>query len=301
MELKIYQKVREIWKDKPDKSTPVFAKDIMHIEQGIKDNSINSEKLLAKIEALESRVEALEPINIVSWSEGANAEIVAMVNGLRSGKITADDTGWQVGDERTVDLSAIESEYFGSVPAQSATLVILNKGGKLLEDGNECHFVVGFKNCIIDMYKGMNDEATSEGGWDACGARDAMNNDIPKMIPQDLLSIFVNFQNITAVGTGEATTTSIDRFALPAEKEALGANKYANSTAESELSQFEYYEIQNRRIKRIGDSGVGVTKTWWLRSSNDTSNLAFCCISDSGTASAKNAQNTNTFSPFGCI
>lgn len=37
----LYQKVREIWKDKPNKSTPILAKDLMHIEQGIYDNSAN--------------------------------------------------------------------------------------------------------------------------------------------------------------------------------------------------------------------------------------------------------------------
>lgn len=37
----LYQKIREIWKDKPDESTPILAKDLMHIEQGIYDNSNN--------------------------------------------------------------------------------------------------------------------------------------------------------------------------------------------------------------------------------------------------------------------
>lgn len=32
-----YTKVHEDWKDKPDKTTPVFAEDLEHIEQGIKD------------------------------------------------------------------------------------------------------------------------------------------------------------------------------------------------------------------------------------------------------------------------
>lgn len=32
-----YKKVHEDWKNKPDKTTPVFAEDMEHIEQGIKD------------------------------------------------------------------------------------------------------------------------------------------------------------------------------------------------------------------------------------------------------------------------
>lgn len=35
----LYQKFRELWKDKPDKTTPVTAEALNHIEQGIYDNS----------------------------------------------------------------------------------------------------------------------------------------------------------------------------------------------------------------------------------------------------------------------
>ena len=37
----LYQKFRDLWKDKPDKTTPVTAETMMHIEQGIYDNSAN--------------------------------------------------------------------------------------------------------------------------------------------------------------------------------------------------------------------------------------------------------------------
>ena len=37
----LYQKFRDLWKDKPDKTTPVTAEALNHIEQGIYDNSAN--------------------------------------------------------------------------------------------------------------------------------------------------------------------------------------------------------------------------------------------------------------------
>lgn len=37
----LYQKFRDLWKDKPDKTTPVTAKALMHFEQGIYNNSVN--------------------------------------------------------------------------------------------------------------------------------------------------------------------------------------------------------------------------------------------------------------------
>lgn len=45
----IYEKFRDIWKDKPDKTTPVTAEALMHIEQGIYDNSANIINLENKI------------------------------------------------------------------------------------------------------------------------------------------------------------------------------------------------------------------------------------------------------------
>ena len=293
MYIKLYKKFRELWKDKPNKTTPVTAEAMMHIEQGIFDNSINSQELLWKMQELEARVEALEPVNIVSWADGTDEEIVAMVKALHSGRITVEDTSWQVGDERTMYLSGIESEYFGSLSSQTATLVILHRGGKLFEDGNECHFVVGMKEMFFSQ-NSMNLEATNAGGWDACGIRQPINNDFPKMLPESLLPIFSKFQNITAIGTGEETTISIDLFALAAEKEIIGTNKHANSTAESDLFQFDYYvSPANHRIK----GGVG----WWTRSSADSSPLGFCYIDNSGNSKTDNAMSSHGISLFGCI
>lgn len=47
--MNLYQKFRDIWKNKPDKTTPVTAEAMMHIEQGIYDNSANIINLENKI------------------------------------------------------------------------------------------------------------------------------------------------------------------------------------------------------------------------------------------------------------
>lgn len=41
MSAQLYEKVHEVWKDRPDKSTPCKGADLMHFEQGIYDNSAN--------------------------------------------------------------------------------------------------------------------------------------------------------------------------------------------------------------------------------------------------------------------
>lgn len=296
MDLKLYEKIREIWKNKPDKSTPVFAEDLMHIEQGIYNNSLNCAELLKKIEDLESRVQALEPVNIVSWSDGTDAEIVAMAKALRDGRISVEDTDWAVGQERTVQLSSIESESLGNHADQTQTLVILHKGGKLLENGQECNFVVGLKNCLAEGF-GMNEENTSEGGWDACRMRTGCNEDLIKMFPEDLRPAFVKFQNITADGAGSiATKTSIDLFALAALKEIKGSNTV---TGEGELFQFDYYVTSSHRAKKAGDNGANLI--YWTRSTMNESGFIGLNSNNNASSSSYTASGSAGISPFGCI
>lgn len=303
----IYEKIREIWKNKPDKSTPILAEDIMHIEDGIHKNSFNCIELLDELKALDKRVKKLEgggggDVDIVSWSEGTDAQIAAMAEALRNGTISVEDTDWEVGQERTVQLSAIESANFGNHAEQTQTLVLLHKGGKLLDNGKECNFVVGLKNCLADGTTlegfGMNASDINEGGWDKSRMRTGCNEEFINMLPEDLRPAFVKFQNITADGTGDTTKTSIDLFALPAEKEVFGKNSYANSTAEADLFQFDYYADSNR-IKKAGDNGS--SSYWWGRSPRSSDSAQFCLVYTNGSASSGSASSTHGLAPFGCI
>ena len=303
----IYKKIREIWKNKPDKSTPILAEDIMHIEDGIHNNSLNCEELLGKLETLDKRVKKLEgggDVDIVSWSEGTNAQIAAMAQALRDGTIRVEDTDWEVGQERTVQLSAIQSANFGNHVEQTQTLVLLHQGGKLLENGKECSWVVGLKNCLTNGASiegfGMNANNTNVGGWDECRMRTGCNEDFVNMLPEELRPAFVKFQDITADGSGATTKTSIDLFAFPAEKEVFGTNSRANSTAEADLFQFDYYAAStSNRIKKTGDNGSYCT--WWERSPRSGNNANFCYINAAGNADIGNASLTIGLAPFGCI
>ena len=70
------------------------------------------------------------PFNIVTWADGTDAEIVAMVNAADDGMINLADY-WSVGDERQVTLSAMEATGVGeSHVEQTVTFVLMNAGGK---------------------------------------------------------------------------------------------------------------------------------------------------------------------------
>lgn len=247
-------------------------------------------------------------VKIVTWADGTDEEIVAMVEAADRGEISLADH-WKVGDERTVHLSAMAATGVGeSHVAQDVTMVLMNVGGKTLANATasgktECNFIVGMKNGLANGTDGeygyMNMPNTNIGGWDSCARRTWCNNVFRNAIPASVRSIFKQHLNITANGTGATTVTSTDYFALPAEKEVFGSNTYANSSAESSLTQFTYYATSSNRIKKCGDSGSA--DDWWERSPRSGRNNGFCRVASSGSASYDYAIYTFLVSPFGCI
>ena len=66
-------------------------------------------------------------VEIVSWTTGTDAQIAAMVAALDTGKITIEQTGWQIGEERIVHLSAMEAISVGeSHAAQDVSFVLMD-------------------------------------------------------------------------------------------------------------------------------------------------------------------------------
>lgn len=246
------------------------------------------------------------PFNIVTWADGTDAEIVAMVNAADDGMINLADY-WSVGDERQVTLSAMEATGVGEAHVeQTVTFVLMNSGGKTLVNAtrsgrSECSFIVGMKNGLTE--KGyMNSSDTNSGGWDECARRTWCNNVFKNAIPSTLQEIFKQHHNITS-WSGSSTRDSADYFALPSEKEVFGSVSYANATAESSLTQFQYYITSANRIKKAGDSGS--PDFCFLRSRSDSGPNMFCIVNNhtdpTHQPGADHASNANLISPFGVI
>lgn len=243
------------------------------------------------------------PVKIVTWAGGTDEEIVAMIEAADAGKINLADY-WTVGDERQVTLSAMSATGVGeSHVAQTVTFVLMNAGGKTLANATPsgrttCSFIVGMKNGLTE--KGyMNASNTNSGGWEACARRTWCNDVFRNAIPSTLRDIFKQHLNVTANGSSTTTATSTDYFALPAEKETFGSNTYAKSTAETSLTQFEYYKTEANRFKKQGDAGSA--STWWERSPKSSLSSDFCTVDSNGSAYYLSASTTRLLAPFGCI
>lgn len=243
-----------------------------------------------------------DPVSLVSWSTGTDAEIKAMVDAYYAGELTLEDiqSVWSIGDEREVTLSAMAATGVGeSHASQTVKFVIMNWGGKTLTaDNTECLAIVGQKNCLTE--KGyMNSSDTNAGGWNSCKRRSWCNNIYIAAIPSDFRELFKQHNNKSGNGGGSSSGTqqTTDYFALPAEIEVLGSTSYSVA---GEGSQFKYYETSANRVKTLGEGGSA--SSWWERSPSSGNSGRFCNAYISGTATySDGASFTCGIAPFGCI
>ena len=252
------------------------------------------------------------PIKIVTWANGTDEEIVAMVEAADQGLINLSDY-WAVGDIRTVQLSAMSATGVGeSHAAQQVDLVLMHAGGYDLNAAvasgrTKCSFVVGLKDSLAE-YGYMNSSNTNSGSWNGSARRTWCNNVFRNAIPSTLRAIFKQFKTVTAqTYDGSKNQTSVDYFALPAAKEVFGGSassagsstSYSNLTEFNALFQFTYYAIASNRVKKLGKTGSA--NGWWERSPCYNYSTYFCLVNDGGTAGKVYAGNTLGLAPFGCI
>ena len=255
-------------------------------------------KLLSKV-----TINIFNP-SLVTWAGGTDEEIVKMVQLADEGKINLSDY-WAVGDTRTVQLSAMSATGVGdSHPAQEVDLVLMHAGGYELNEAvangrTKCSFVVGLKHCLADGGY-MNSSNTNSGSWNGSARRTWCNNVFRNAIPSTLRAIFKQFKTVTAqTYWGSTNQTSVDYFALPAEREIFGASKYCNETEYNALFQFDYYKTASNRVKKFGKTGRA--NIWWERSPYSSYSNAFCSVNSDGTVYNGMASNWSGLAPFGCI
>ena len=241
-------------------------------------------------------VELESALEIVSWASGTDEQIAAMVAAADAGQIDLGDY-WSEGDTRTVSLSSMSATGVGeSHAAQSVQFVLSDPGHFTLASGKPCNFVVNMKDCLKETGY-MNSSNTNSGGWNGCARRTWCNNVFRNAIPSGLRPAFKQFKTKAATGTGTASTTSTDWFALPSEMEVFGRVTYANSSAESGNTQLNYYKASSNRVKKVN----GSADWWWERSPFSSISTSFCVVNTDGSADYNLASSGYGLSPFGCI
>lgn len=257
-------------------------------------------------------------INVVTWANGTDEEIVAMVEAADRGEIDLHDY-WHVGDEREVTLSVMTasgSNSYGSwdVPEahaeQKVTLVlmdtnkyelvtpVLNVGGSAR---NTCSFIVGLKEALGEG--GRIDEANDIDEWSDSSRREWCSTAFIGSIPSAIRSVFKKFKIAHFSGSSVVPTYLEDYFTLPNIKEVTNYTTIAGE--ENAYTQMEYYETAANRIKKQGYYGNGCI--YWTRStsgvtgSSSTRVRSYYCVNDNGNYVSYGNYYGLYISPFGCI
>ena len=235
-------------------------------------------------------------VKIVTWADGTDEEVAAMVAAADRGEIKLTDY-WKSGDVRKVTLSAMEAS--NGLPdthaEQTVEFVLSDPGHFTLANGKACNFTVIQKDCLKEYGK-MNTSDTNSGGWDKAPRRTWCNTTYRNALPAGLKPIFKQFKVTTANGSGSGTTVSTDYFSLFSEKEVFGSKGGADSTAESANTQLDYFKTKANRVKKVN----GRADWWWERSPCGYSEH-FCCVTSSGDTGVAIAYISESLAPFGCI
>lgn len=177
--------------------------------------------------------------------------------------------------------------------AQDVKMVLMNIGGYELTEGGECAFVVGQKGVLQEP--GIIDSGNNPGGWNGCERRTWCNGTYKNAMPTGLSHIFRQFKTKAAATTGISAPTVIDDdwFALPAEKEIMGASQAASAVAEADLQALEYYKTAANRKKGY---------VYWTRSQYTGISYSFVVITATGAVDTYyNVKDEYSLSPFGVI
>ena len=234
-------------------------------------------------------------LTIVTFSDGTDEEILAMVQAHYDDKIKLSDY-WAIGDTRTVTLSAMSATYVGeSHSSQDVQLTIIDFDHDDLvtpiNGKTKAAISVQLKNCLNT--KGyMNSSNTNSGGWEESARRkwcnDIFYNAIPSILRNGIKQVIK--KNYKVYNSNNITTTS-DYCFLLSETEIFGEKKYSIDSTEG--TQYEYYKTSSNRIKQVSGSNY----YWWERSPIGDNATCFCCVSSGGNANWNNASNTNGLAP----
>lgn len=253
----------------------------------------------------EERLNTLNALTSQSFATISDDDLVRVIDAMDMGIITPEQTGWQIGDERLVQLSAMEAmnPLTDTHEAQTAILAIMDSGHynlttPTISGRTKDHFVIGLKT-VLKERGSLAIDRTQVTSWNNIARRTWCNTIFKNAFPQKLQSIFKSFEVITVVDNNNFNITN-DYFSLFAETEVLGLPKYAYTYENELLKQITYYINSNNISKPVYENNI--SPIWWTRSIDKDNNKYYCTIRSGLKKSDYEAGHGMYYlAPFGCI
>ena len=237
-------------------------------------------------------------LKIVTFADGTDEEIVAMIEAHYADKINISDY-WAVGDIRSVSLSAMSATGVGeSHSAQTVQFAIADFDHDDLTTAINGHSKAAVTLTQVHSLntKGyMNSSNTNSGGWTSCARRTWCNNVYYNALPTTIKNAVKSVNKLTSAGSQSSTiNTTSDNIFLLSEIEIFGSTTYSVS---GEGIQYSYYKTSSNRIKQVNGSNY----YWWERSPTSGYGTYFCHVNFGGSADFNYASNSYGLAPCLCI
>lgn len=160
------------------------------------------------------------------------------------------------------------------------------------DEGGKVYFIM--HDCLKEP-KQMNGECTNAGGWEESDMRKYLNEEVIKLLPDELQEI-IKPTKIVQVWNGKRRETE-DKLFLLSRTQVFGKDK-SYEAIEPDDSQIDIFKTERSRVKEREDYG---TALWWERSPGNTTSIYFCLVNISGSSSSNAADNSNGVAPAFCI
>ena len=160
------------------------------------------------------------------------------------------------------------------------------------DEGGKVYFIM--HDCLKEP-KQMNSECTNAGGWEESTMRRYLNEEVIKLLPDELQAI-IKPTKIVQVWGGKRRETE-DKLFLLSKTQVFGKDKNYEAI-EPDDSQIDIFKAARSRVKER--EGYG-TASWWERSPYYYNSDFFCYVSSTGNSHANYANSSNGVAPAFCI
>lgn len=251
-------------------------------------------------------------VEIVTFADGTDEQIAAMLEAYYNDELSWDDMGWAVGDVRKIHLDSMQAPNPNSsttLPSQDITLVILDHDHTDLATSINGHtkacitvqtkevlnnYTNGGSDGINGIYvNGDSSYDTSFTKWSNLYMRTYLNSVVWGAFPSTFKSAIKessHYRHTTYNGSASESVT--DNLFLPSYPEIFGTESYSYYvvTNPTEGTQFKYYETSSNRIKYGNNNGAsnGTAVRWWEGSAssyyNSSGGYYWCIVGTGGSA-----------------
>ena len=250
-------------------------------------------------------------VEIVTFTDGTDEQIAAMINAYYNDQLTWEDMGWAVGDIRVIHLDAMQAPNPNSSntwAAQDITVVIVAHDHTDLATPINGHtkacITVQTKEVMNNCQAAYNDAGhiyvngdssydMSFTKWSNLYMRTYLNSTVLNAFSSTFKSAIKDSKhNRHTTYNGSASEEVTDTLFLPSYPEIYGTASwtYYAVTNPTEGTQFEYYQTTANRIKYGNNNGSSnnVAQYWWQGSASSyytsSNGYYWCRVTTDGTA-----------------